>query len=51
MVKQEDLINIFDKLLTCSYRGEVYQVRDNGLILRCVKKGHRKHRPFRVNNL
>jgi len=29
--------NIFDREVTCTYRGETYRVRDNGTVLRCPR--------------
>ena len=37
-----ELIDIFDKEITCDYRGEFYRVRDNGAILRCKQPNKRK---------
>ena len=37
-----ELIDIFEKEVTCTYRGETYQVRDNGAIFRYARKGHRR---------
>jgi hypothetical protein len=38
----EELIDTFEKEVTCEYRGETYQVRDNGAILRKAREGKRK---------
>lgn len=37
-----ELIDIFEKEVTCTYRGETYRVRDNGAIFRCARTGKRK---------
>jgi len=37
-----DLIDVFEKEVTCIYRGEIYQVRDNGSILRQAREGKKK---------
>lgn len=36
---EDKMIDTFEKERTCKYRGEVYQVRDNGAILRQSRKG------------
>ena len=36
------MIDIFEREVTCKYRGETYQVRDNGAILRKSREGKRK---------
>ena len=38
-------LNIFDREITCTYRGETYIVRDNGAILRC-RRDHARLRPL-----
>ncbi|MFH0759852.1 MAG: HNH endonuclease [Bacteroidota bacterium] len=38
---EHELIDIFDKEITCAYRGEIYQIRDNGAIFRHARKNQR----------
>ena len=37
-----DLLEIFESEKTCEYRGEIYQVRDNGAIYRLRRENKRK---------
>lgn len=39
---KDELIDIFDKEVTCTYRGEIYQVRDNGAVFRHARKNQRR---------
>lgn len=36
------LLNIYDSVKICQYRGETYHVRDNGAVYRCRKANKRK---------
>ena len=41
----DDLIDIFDKVADCEYKGEHYSARDNGAVMRHPKTPNRP-RPF-----
>lgn len=41
-MEYQNLIDVFDREVRCEYKGEVYSVRDNGAIMRHLKKGHKK---------
>ena len=38
-------LNLFDREVTCTYRGETYRVRDNGAVLR-RRRDHARRRPL-----
>ena len=35
------ILNNYDEIRECSYKGELYSVRDNGAVLRHARKGKR----------
>ena len=37
----DDLIDIFDKVADCEYKGEHYSARDNGAVMRHIREKRR----------